>query len=186
MGTSCHTSPTENYSETAPPDSRTIEKPALTFPRSLQFAASFPSPFPGLFYRLHSWCQGFHCNTVNFSAPVRSCTQTQEQLHQHSPGVGTLQGGSTRKPHTHSWPHQSQILHDLKPNSALREEYFLLLQFSSQLSPFILLPKSLCLCWKRTLQCHTAPLSSHHFTCSVILNTPRKVFCHFKQENRNK
>lgn len=27
--------PTENYSEIALPDSRTIEKPALTFPRSL-------------------------------------------------------------------------------------------------------------------------------------------------------
>lgn len=36
-------------------------KPALTFPRSLHFATSFPSPFLGLFYSLLSPCSGFHC-----------------------------------------------------------------------------------------------------------------------------
>lgn len=138
LGTSCHTSPTENYSETALPDSRIIEKPALTFPRSLYSATSFSSLLLGLFYRLLSWYQGFHCNIVNFFAPAF-------------------------KPRS-SW---GQILHNLKPNSTLREDHFLFLQFSSQLSPFILLPKSLCLCWKRSLQCSvfTSVLTTFHLLC---------------------
>lgn len=107
LGTSCHTSPTENYSEIALPDSRITEKTALPSPGFLYFASSFPSPFLGLFYRLLSWCQGFHCNTVNFFAPASkprsSCTSTAPRL--------PLQGGSTKKPRTHSWLHQGQVLH---------------------------------------------------------------------------
>lgn len=146
-------------------------KPALTFPRSLHFATSFPSPFLGLFYSLLSPCSGFHCGFFG------AC----EVLHAKPGAAPRLSLCRVGAPQSHAHTH---ILHNLKPNSTLR--LFSPLQFSSQLFSFLFLPRSLCLCWRRSLRCHPAPLCSQHFTRSVILNILRKVFCHFKQENIKK
>lgn len=171
LGTSCHTSPTENYSEIALPDSRITENQLWHFPGLFTSLLPFLLPFWDYFTASSHRVQDF---TVDFLVPVRSCMQSQEQP----------QGC-----HSAGWEHH-KATHTLtssttwSQNSTLR--LFSPLQFSSQLFSFLFLPRSLCLCWRRSLRCHPAPLCSQHFTRSVVLNILRKVFCHFKQENIKK